>query len=56
MGSVVPVIGFGSPDVEAGDVYEVPHNASRKRCIMVSAVAVESIYKRPPAKCLYNIT
>jgi hypothetical protein len=37
VGSIVPVIGFGGPDVEVGDVYEVPGKGSRKRRIMVNA-------------------
>jgi hypothetical protein len=44
----VPVIGFGSPDEEMGDIYEVPLKASGKRSITVNAVAVESTYSGPP--------
>jgi hypothetical protein len=54
IGSGVPVIGFGSPDVEIGDVYEVPLKASGKRSITVNAVAVESIYNEPPAKSQHD--
>jgi hypothetical protein len=60
LGGRVPVIGFASPYVGMGAVYEVPLNSTGKRSItvnpVVNAVAVESICYEPPAKCPHNVT
>jgi hypothetical protein len=58
MGSGIPVIGFGSPNVEVGNMYEVPLKASGKRSITVNALEVETVFNKmgPPAKCPHNIT
>ncbi len=56
MGRRVPVIRFGSPNVEMGDIYKVSHEASDKRSITVNAMVVESIFYGPPAKNPHNIT
>jgi hypothetical protein len=50
------VIGFGSPDVEIGYLYEVPLKASGRRSITVKAVMLESIYNMPYAKFPHNVT
>jgi hypothetical protein len=41
MGGGVPVIGFGSPDMKMGNIYEMSLKASGKRSITVNAVVVE---------------
>jgi hypothetical protein len=51
----VPVIGFGSPKPEMGELYEVPLRASGKREVIIRAVAVEAIHNRPAARCPANI-
>jgi hypothetical protein len=52
----VPVIGFGRPEAEMGELYEVPLKASGKRNITIRAEAVEFIHSGPPAKCPDNTT
>jgi hypothetical protein len=56
VGSGVPVIGFGSPDVEVGDVFKELLKSSGKKSITVNVVVMESIYNSPPTKCLHSVT
>ncbi len=56
VGFTVLVIGFGSPEPEMGELYEVPLKVSGKREITIKAVAVEAIHNGPAAKCPDNIT
>jgi hypothetical protein len=55
VGFTVPVIGFGGPEPEMGELYEVPLRASGKRDSVIRAVAVEAIHNGPPARCPENI-
>jgi hypothetical protein len=43
IGCSIPVIGFGIPNVEVGNLYEVPLQASGKRKITVNAMVVAAI-------------
>jgi hypothetical protein len=52
----VPVIGFSGPELEMGELYEVPLRASGKWVVTVRAVAMEAIHNGPAAKCPDNIT
>jgi hypothetical protein len=55
VGVTIPVIDFGSPEPEMGELYEVSLRASGKREIVISAVAVKAIHNGPAAKCPSNI-
>ncbi len=55
VGFTVPVIGFGSPEPEMGELYEVPLRASGKREVIIRAVAVEAIHNGPAARCPANV-
>jgi hypothetical protein len=50
----IPVISFGSPEPEVGELYEVPLRACGKRNITIKAVAVKAIRNGPAAKCPDN--
>jgi hypothetical protein len=55
VGVTVPVIGFGSPEAEMGEMFKVPLRASGKRNITIRAVVVETILNGPDAKCPDNV-
>ncbi len=55
VGFTVPVNGFGNPEPEMGELYEVPPRTSSKREVIIQAVAVEAIHNGPGARCPENI-
>jgi hypothetical protein len=44
VGFTVPVIGFGSPEPEMGELFEVPLRTSGKKEVIIQTVAVEAIH------------
>jgi hypothetical protein len=55
VGFTVPVVGFGSPEPEMGELYEGPLRTSGKREVIIKTVAGETIYNSPAATCPENI-
>ncbi len=55
VGFTVPVIGFGSPKPEMGELYEVPLRTSSKKEVILQAVGVEAIHNGPATRCPENI-
>jgi hypothetical protein len=55
VGFTVPVIGFGSPKPEMGELYEVPLRTSSKKEVIIQAVVVEAIHNGPATRCPENI-
>ncbi len=51
VGFTIPVIDFGSPEPEMGELYEVPLRTRGKWEVIIRAVAVEAIHNGPTARC-----